>query len=221
MIVQPPGFLRSVADLCRRFGVLFIADEVAVGFGRTGKMFACEAEDVAPDLMALGKALAAGYLPLAATLATESIYEGFLGDAGEGRTFYHGHTFTGNPLAASVAARSLELFESERLIEALPARIELVARKLERFREHASVGDVRQCGMLAGIELIADRHTREPFPPQLRMGHRVTVEARRRGLVTRPLGDVLILMPVLAADDTTLSDHLDILYESLEAAAPC
>ena len=192
MLMQPPGYLRRVRELCDRYGTLLICDEVATGFGRTGRMFACQHEDVAPDLLCVGKGLTGGYLPLAATLATERIYEGFLGRFDEFRTFFHGHTFTGNPLACAAAIATLQTFEHERTLEQLPAKIELLRRSLEqRVAALPGVAEVRQRGMMVGIELVATSGTD-------RVGHRAALAARRRGAIIRPLGDVLVLMPALA-----------------------
>jgi adenosylmethionine---8-amino-7-oxononanoate aminotransferase len=197
MITAPEGFLRGVETLCRKYEVLLIADEVAMGWGRTGTLFAVEREGVEPDLMALAKGITGGYLPLAATLATETIYEGFLGEPEEGKTFFHGHTYTGNPLAARAALAALDLFEKDRTLETLPDKIRCLEQGLRPLRALDHVGDVRQCGFLAGIELVEDRDTRRPFPAGKRVGMRVAMEARRHGLILRPLGDVMVIMPPL------------------------
>ncbi len=164
VIVHPPGYLRGVRELTSKYGVLLIADEVAVGFGRTGRMFACEHEGVTPDLFCIAKGLTGGYLPMAATLATEETYQAFLGDHASGRTFYHGHTYGGNPLAAAAAMATLDVFEEERTLEHLPAKIAWLRELLAPLAEHPHVGDIRQCGLIAGIELVRDRAMREPFP---------------------------------------------------------
>jgi adenosylmethionine---8-amino-7-oxononanoate aminotransferase len=198
MLMQPPGYLRQVRELCDAYGVLLICDEVATGFGRTGRMFACDHEAVTPDLLCLGKGLTGGYLPLAATLATERVYEGFLGRFDEFRTFFHGHTFTGNPLACAAAIATLETFERERTMDFLEPKIELLARLLEhRVAKLPGVVEVRQRGMMVGIEL-APTTIAEP------VGHRVTLAARRRGAVIRPLGDVMVLMPALSISEHDL-----------------
>jgi adenosylmethionine-8-amino-7-oxononanoate aminotransferase len=191
MIVHPEGYLRAVRELCDRHGVLLICDEVATGFGRTGRMFACEHEDVAPDLMCVAKGITGGYLPLAATLATERIYEGFLGRHEEFRTFFHGHTYTGNPLACAAAIATLKLFEQERTLERLQEKVELLGQLLEPVAAMPGVAEVRRRGFMTGIEL-------EGFPVEARAGHQVTLAARRRGAIVRPLGDVVVLMPPLA-----------------------
>ncbi|MDD5722228.1 MAG: adenosylmethionine--8-amino-7-oxononanoate transaminase [Syntrophales bacterium] len=215
ILVQPPGYLKRVRELCTRFGVFMIADEVAVGFGRTGKMFACQHEGVSPDIMAVAKGITGGYLPLAATLASEKIYEGFLGEYEEFKTFFHGHTYTGNALACAVAIANLEVFEKERTIENLQAKIAHFTKKLEPFTSLAHVGDVRQCGFMVGIELVANRETKEPFTPEKRTGHRVITEARKRGVIIRPLGDVVVLMPPLAISLQEMDQICDATYESI------
>jgi len=211
ILVQPPGYLREVRDLCDRHGVLLICDEVATGFGRTGTMFACEQEGVAPDLMCLAKGLTGGYMPLAATLATERIYEGFLGAPEEQRTFFHGHTFTGNPLACAAALANLDAFEEERTLERLQPKIALLEELLGEVEEMREVAEVRRCGFMVGIDL-------GEHDPALRIGHRVTLEARRRGAIIRPLGDTVVLMPPLAISKGELRRLLEITGASIEAA---
>jgi adenosylmethionine-8-amino-7-oxononanoate aminotransferase len=211
MLVHPAGYLRGVRELCDRHGVLLILDEVATGFGRTGRMFACEHEGVAPDLLCLAKGISGGYLPLAATLATERIYEGFLGEYEEFRTFFHGHTYTGNPLACAAALATLDVFEEERTLERLAPKMDLLGALLEPLARHPAVREVRRCGFMVGIELV-------DFPLPLRMGHRVTLEARRRGAIVRPLGDVLVLMPPLAISVGELRRLVAITGDAIEAA---
>jgi adenosylmethionine-8-amino-7-oxononanoate aminotransferase len=212
MLVHPEGYLRGVRDLCDRHHVLLIADEVATGFGRTGRMFACEHEGVSPDILCMAKGITGGYLPLAATLTSERVYDGFLGEFEELRTFFHGHTYTGNPLACAAALASLDVFEEERTIDALQAKIELLARLLEPVAAHPAVAEVRRRGFMTGIEL------REQ-PLELRMGHRVTLEARRRGAIVRPLGDVVVLMPPLSISEAELTRLLEITLASVDAVS--
>lgn len=219
MIVYPSGFTRAVWEIARRHDVLFIVDEVATGFGRTGKMFACEHEGIEPDLMALGKGISGGYLPLAATLATEEIYRAFLGSVDQFRTFYHGHTYTGNPVVCAAALASLDLFERERTLERLQPRIAQLTRGLERFWQLPIVGDIRQCGCMVGIELVQDRATKQAFPITTKAAVRVIKEARRRGVIIRPLSDVVILMPPLAITEEELAFLLDVVYDSINAVA--
>jgi adenosylmethionine-8-amino-7-oxononanoate aminotransferase len=211
MLVHPPGYLRAARELCDRFGVLLICDEVATGFGRTGTMFACEQEGIAPDLLCLAKGLTGGYLPLAATLATERIYEGFLGAPDEQRTFFHGHTYTGNPLACAAALANLEAFEQERTLERLQPKIELLGQLLGPVAAMSEVAEVRQCGTMVGIDL-------GEHDPALRLGHRVALEARQRGAIVRPLSDVVVLMPPLAISGEELRRLVEITAESIEAA---
>jgi adenosylmethionine-8-amino-7-oxononanoate aminotransferase len=211
ILVQPPGYLRAVRELCDQHGVLLICDEVATGFGRTGTMFACEQEGVAPDLLCLAKGLTGGYLPLAATLSTERIYEGFLGGPEDQRTFFHGHTFTGNPLACAAALASLDVFESERTIERLQPKIELLDERLAEIGAMPEVAEVRWRGFMVGIDLGA-------HDPALRMGHRVTLEARRRGALVRPLGDTVVLVPPLSISAEDLDRLLTITAEAIVAA---
>ena len=214
MLMQPPGYLSRVRDLCDAYGVLLICDEVATGFGRTGRMFACQHEDVTPDLMCVGKGLTAGYLPLAATLSTERIYEGFLGAPEESRTFFHGHTFTGNPLACAAAIASLQTFERERTLERVAPKIDLLSSLLDqRIRPLPAVAEVRQRGLMVGIELASGD------PAQL-LGHQVTVSARRRGAVIRSLGDVVVLMPALAMSEVDLRRLVAITASAIAEVSP-
>lgn len=206
MIVHPGGFLRGVRGLCTRYDVLLICDEVAVGFGRTGRMFACEHEAVSPDLMCVAKGITGGYLPLAATLATRRIFDAFLGEPWEGRTFFHGHTYTGNPLACAAALASLDLFERNRLVESVRRKSEVLSRLLdEQLGDLPHVGEIRQKGFMVGIELVEDRETRRPFDPKRRIGFQVCLGARRHGVIIRPLGDVVVLMPPPAMETNDLA----------------
>jgi adenosylmethionine---8-amino-7-oxononanoate aminotransferase len=212
MLMAPDGYLRRVRELCDKHGVLLICDEVATGFGRTGRMFACEHEDVAPDLLCVGKGLTGGYLPLAATLATEQIYEGFLGDFDEFKTFFHGHTYTGNPLACAAAIATLQTFEQERTLELVAGKIELLEWLLDqRVANLPGVAEVRQRGLMVGIELLER-------PPHERLGHRVTLAARRRGAAIRPLGDVVVLMPALTISESDLRRLVAITASSIAEA---
>lgn len=217
IIVQPPGYLKRVRELCTRYNIIMIADEVAVGFGKTGTMFACEHEDVVPDIMAVAKGITGGYLPLAATLATEKIYEGFLGEYDEFKTFFHGHTYTGNPLACAAAVASLEIFEEERTLEGLQGKIKHLTERLESFRSLKHAGEVRQRGFMVGIELVVGKDTREPFAPAEKIGHRIILEARKRGLIIRPLGNVIVLMPPLSMTTSELDRLCDITFAAIRA----
>jgi adenosylmethionine-8-amino-7-oxononanoate aminotransferase len=213
ILVQPRGYLRAVRQLCDEHGVLLICDEVATGFGRTGTMFACEQEGVAPDLLCLAKGITGGYLPLAATLATEAIYEGFLGAPEAQRTFFHGHTYTGNPLAVAAALASLDVFKDERTIERLQPKIELLGERLAEIEAMPEVAEVRWCGFMVGIDL-------GDHDPALRMGHRVTLAARERGALVRPLGNTVVLVPPLSISTEDLDRLLTIAADSIAAAVP-
>jgi adenosylmethionine-8-amino-7-oxononanoate aminotransferase len=208
MLVHPEGYLRDVRALCDEHGVLLICDEVATGFGRTGRMFACEHEGVSPDFMCVAKGITGGYLPLAATLTTERVYEGFLGRHEEFRTFFHGHTYTGNPLACAAALATLRLFEQERTLEVLQEKIALLGSLLEPVAAMPGVAEVRRRGFMVGIELAG-------FPVEARAGHQVTLAARRRGAIVRPLGDVVVLMPPLAITLRELRRLLTIVADSV------
>lgn len=198
IITHPPGFLRGVRELTKRYDVLLIADEVAVGFGRTGKLFACEHEGVVPDFLCLAKGLTGGYLPLAATLATDEIYSAFLGRYDESKSFFHGHTYGGNPLGAAAALATLEVFDQENTLAELQPKIARLTEHLNRIAQRPHVGDIRQRGLIAGIELVRDLATREPFPWEEKRGIRVCQHALQQGVWLRPLGNVLVIMPPLA-----------------------
>lgn len=216
MIVQPPGFLSGVARLCRQYNTLLIADEVAVGFGRTGKMFACEHESIRPDLLCVAKGLTGGYLPLAATFATQRIFDAFLAEPWEGKTFYHGHTYTGNPLACAAAIASLELVAKNRLVQHVAASAPRLAEMLHPIAEHPHVGDVRQLGYMVGIELCADKATKRAFDPKMRTAAAVCQRARELGVIIRPLGDVIVLMPPPAMQAEDLQTLVSAVAKSLD-----
>jgi adenosylmethionine-8-amino-7-oxononanoate aminotransferase len=215
ILVHPEGYLAGLRDLTRRHRTLLIADEVAVGFGKTGRLFACEHEGVTPDFLCLAKGLTGGYLPLAATLTTEEVYSAFHATAAEGKTFYHGHTYGGNPLGATVALANLKIFEHEHTLEGLGPKIALLERRLQSLASHEHVGDVRQCGLIAGIELVADKTTKEPFPWSRQVGARVCLRARAHGVLIRPLADVLVIMPPLAITEAQLSSLLQVMEACL------
>jgi len=211
ILVQPVGYLRQVRELCDQFDVLLICDEVATGFGRTGTMFACEQERVSPDFLCLGKGLTNGYMPLAATLTTERVYEGFLGEHEEFRTFFHGHTFTGNPLACAAAIASLDVFEEEETLLNLQPKINLLNELMAGVAAMDEVAEVRGRGMMVGIDL-------GEHDPALRLGHRVTLAARERGAIVRPLGDTIVLVPPLAISKADLSRLVSITVASIREA---
>lgn len=215
ILVQPPGYLKRVRELCTKYNVFMIADEVAVGFGKTGTMFACEHERVAPDIMAVAKGISGGYLPLAATLTSEAIYEGFLGEQEELKTFFHGHTYTGNPLSCAVSLANMEIFEEEHTLEHLQDKIKYLEDKLQSFKTLPHVGEVRQRGFMVGIELVFDKESKKPYPIKERIGHRVIMEARKHGVIIRPLGDVIVLMPPLCISIDKLERLCDAVYHSI------
>ncbi|HEY5976200.1 MAG TPA: adenosylmethionine--8-amino-7-oxononanoate transaminase [Geobacteraceae bacterium] len=217
MIVQPPGFVKRIRELCDTYNCLMIADEVAVGFGRTGTMFACQQEGVTPDIMALSKGITAGYLPLAATLATQEVYDAFLGEYRELKTFFHGHTFTGNPIACAAALASLELFEQDQLLARLPEKIHYLHHRLTALRDCAQVGDVRFCGMIGAVELVKEKKSREPYPWEDRVGGKVCNEARKHGLFLRPLGNVVVVFPPLSISLEELAFLMDGIEQSIRA----
>jgi adenosylmethionine-8-amino-7-oxononanoate aminotransferase len=220
IIVHPKDFLKGVRRLTKKYGVLLIADEVATGFGRTGRMFACENEKVEPDIMCLAKGITGGYLPLAATLTTQEIFDAFLGEPADFKTFYHGHTYTGNALACAAAIASLELFEENKIIESLPAKINLIAQYLNKISLLDFIGDVRQCGMMAGIEIVKDKKIKKPFDYEKLIGAKLCAAMRPKGAMMRPLSDVIVLMPPVAIDLDTLQKLLDIAYDTIQNDLP-
>jgi len=215
MNVMPKGYLKGVEMLCREFNILLIVDEVATGFGRTGKMFAVEHEDVRPDLMTVAKGITGGYLPLAATLATEEVYGAFYGEFKEMKTFFHGHSYTGNQLGCAAGLANLEIFERERLVEQASEKAKLIEELLKELKELDHVGDIRQCGMMCGIELVKDQSTKEQFPFELRVGYQSTLKMRELGMLTRPLGDVIVFMPPLATNHSELKEMVEILKQGI------
>jgi len=219
MIMHPLGYLRGVRELTRKYNVLLVADEVAVGMGRTGKMFACEHEQVVPDLLCLAKGLSGGYLPLAATLATEEIHRAFLGDYAEGKTFFHGHTYGGNPLGAAAALATLEVFEEERTLESLVPKMARLGEHLARIAELPEVGDARRCGMIGAVELVRDKATKEPPAWEEKRATRVCEHAIQQGVWIRPLGNVLVIMPPLAVSIAELDRICEAVEEGILATA--
>jgi adenosylmethionine-8-amino-7-oxononanoate aminotransferase len=216
MWAQPRGYLPALRALTRRHGALLICDEVATGFGRTGRLFAVEHEGIDADLLCLGKGLTGGYLPLAATLASEAIFEAFLAPYEQFAAFFHGHTYTGNPLACAVAVANLDLFASEDIVRRTGERACKLAGLLNDLAGDPHVGDVRQWGLMAGVELVEDVARRTPFAPVRRIGQRVVQAARRRGVILRPLGNVMILMPPLSITVAELERLVDVLRESIQ-----
>lgn len=218
MIVSPRGYLEKVRKIADRHEVLLIADEVATGFGRTGKMFACEHENVCPDMMVLGKGLTGGYMALSATLTTERVYEAFLGDYAEFKTFFHGHSYSGNPLACAAGIGNFAAFENRKTIEKLPEKIEFFENELREFNSIENVGDVRNKGLMAGIELVKDKRTKERYPAAERMGWKVAEKAMEYGVLLRPLGDVVVVMPPVGIEMSDLRKLMKATYMSVKEA---
>ena len=215
ILVWPQGIYKEMARLCRKSNVLLIADEVAVGFGRTGSMFASEQEEVTPDILCLAKGITAGYLPLAVTLTTRKIFDGFLGEYKEKKTFFHGHTYTGNPLACAAALANLELFKKEKTLEKLQPKIQFLKNELEKFKKLKNAGDIRQKGLIAGIELVKDKQSKQPYPWEEKMGIRVCQKVREYGVLLRPLGNVIVLIPPLAISKDELKQLLEATYKAI------
>lgn len=216
MLIWPEGVLKKLSALCLKYDVLLIADEVATGFGRTGKMFACDHEGVTPDILCLAKGLTGGYLSLAATITTQRIYDGFVFDYKDQKTFFHGHTYTANPLACAAALANLKIFREKQVLRSLGPKIKYLAKKLQMFYNLASVGEVRQKGFMVGIELVRDRKTMAPFPWQDAIGVKVCQEARKHGVILRPLGNVIVIMPPLGISLEELDVLLNATYRSVE-----
>jgi adenosylmethionine-8-amino-7-oxononanoate aminotransferase len=217
MITSPPGFLKGVRRLTEKYNLLLISDEVATGFGRTGTLFASDnkSDKISPDIMCLAKGLTGGYMPLAATLATEKIYRSFLGTQKEPDAFYHGHTFTGNQLGSAVALASLDIFKKEKTIKKIQPKIRELARLLEPIKEHPNVGEIRQLGLMVGIELVKNKDTRKPFVAGEKIGAKVCEEATKRGLAIRPLGDTVVLVLPLSITINELRKTTRIIEDSL------
>jgi adenosylmethionine-8-amino-7-oxononanoate aminotransferase len=215
MLAQPPGYLKKLRQLTEKYNVLLLVDEVATGFGRTGKMFACDHEDVSPDFMMVAKGITGGYLPLSATFMTDEIYNAFLGDA-QKQTFFHGHSYTGNPLCCAAGLANLKIFREEKVLEGLEAKVKAARTKLATFRSLKHVGDVRQWGLMIGIELVANTKEKTPFPWELAIGAKVCKKAREYGLMIRPIGSVVVFMPPLASTVPEIQHMLDIIHVSIK-----
>lgn len=204
MIMSPPGYLKGVRRLCTKYKVLMIADEVATGFGRTGKMFACEHESVQPDILCVAKGITGGYLPLAATLTTEKIYNAFLGEYKDLKAFFHGHTYTGNQLASAAAIANIDLFKKEKTLQKMQPKITLLKNALKKISALPHVGEVRQMGFMVGIELVKDKKKKTPYLLEDKMGWKACERAKEKGLIIRPLGNVIVLMPHLSVSKEEL-----------------
>ncbi len=216
MLTAPPGYLKKIRALCTKYDILMIADEVATGFGRTGKMFACEHEGVIPDIMALSKGITGGYLPLAATLTTQTIYDAFLGEYSEFKAFFHGHSYTGNPLGCAAAIANLTVFEQDKTLEKLQKKIQFAEKHIKSWKRWRHVGEIRQAGFMIAIELVSDKKKKTPYPMTQRIGGLVCKEAKSRGLLLRPLGNVVVLMPPLSISMSDLERMLGIVGASIK-----
>lgn len=219
MLAHPHGYLKTIRRLCDRYDVLLILDEVATGFGRTGTMFACEQEGVRPDLLCLAKNLTGGYLPIAATMATEKIYRAFLGSFGSMRTFYHGHTFTGNQLGCAAALANIGLMEKKGFIQEIQEKSRILRELLEPLKAHPHVADVRIRGLMGGIELVKNKRTGELYPYEMKIGYKVCAEAKKMGVLLRPLGNVIVLMPPLAISRKDLMLLIEVISRSIDRTA--
>ena len=220
MTMHPHGYLEKAAAACRARGVWLVLDEVMTGFGRTGAMFAFQHEKVMPDLVALAKGLSGGYLPVAATLASREIFDAFLGEFSELKTFFHGHSYTGNALGCAAALASLKIFETDRTLQKNKSLAQALARGAAKFRDHPNVGDVRQEGLICAIEIVRDFKTRQAFPFSERTGHRICEAARKHGLLTRPVGDVLVLMPPYCVTENQIEQMVEALWLGLGEILP-
>ncbi len=216
MIMMPPGYLSEVEKMCRKHDVLLLLDEVATGFGRTGKMFASEHEGVQPDIMTVGKKLTGGYLPVAATLTSNEIYDAFYADQAEAKTFFHGHSYTGNQLGCAVALANLDLYDEENLLDHVEQASKVLQNELEAIKSLPHVGEVRQLGLMTGIELVKDKDTKELYPWEMAIGAHVCRVARDKGLLTRPLDHVITFMPPLATPLDDLRNMTNILAEAIQ-----
>ena len=216
MLMQPKGYIKGVRRLTKKYNVLLIVDEVATGFGRTGKMWACDHEGVCPDLMTLSKGITGGYLPLGATMVTNEIYNAFLGEPTEYKTFYHGHSYTGNPLCCAAGIAGLKIFKKDKVISGLTPKMKVIAKYMTKFNKMKYVGDARQCGMLAGIELMQDKDKKVPFNPALLMAGGICQTARGYGLIVRNIGDVIIFMPPLVSTAKEIEDMLSKLEKAMK-----
>jgi adenosylmethionine---8-amino-7-oxononanoate aminotransferase len=215
MIPQPEGWLKQVSQIACGHDALLIADEVMTGFGRTGKLFACQKENIQPDFLCLAKGMTGGYLPMAATLTTQKIFDAFLGEYHEFKTFFHGHSYTGNQLGAAASLASLAILQSEKSIRARQALEKNLREELQSLWQLPNVGDIRQVGLIAGIELVKNWRTREPFDLRERAGIRVCDEMAKRGVLTRPIGNVIVIMPPYCTTEKQLKKIIAATRESI------
>ncbi len=218
MIVSPEGYLKKVREYCKKYDVLLIVDEVATGFGRTGKMFACEHEDVTPDILVLGKGMTGGYLPLSATITNQKVYDAFLGDYEEYKTFFHGHSYAGNPISCAASIANIEVFEKNNTLAELQEKIEFFENELKEFSGLEHVGNVRNKGLMAGIELVEDKKTKKPYPAKEKIGWQVADRAMENEVLLRPLGNVVVLMPPVGIEMEDLKKLMKVTFQSIKEA---
>ena len=213
--LMPEGFLKGIENRCREHGILLLTDEVATGFGRTGKMFACEHEDVQPDILMCAKGISGGYLPLAATLTSQEIFDAFLGDYSEMKTFFHGHSYTGNQLGCAAALANIELFEKNDLVKNVAEKASYLSELLKETASLKQVGEVRQLGFMVGVELMQDPNNMIDYPWELQMGHKACMRARDYGMINRNLGNVIVFMPPLVSSNDELREMVEIMNKSI------
>lgn len=218
LVMHPPGFLRGLRELATRHDVLLIADEIAVGMGRTGRLWACEREGVAPDFLCAGKGLSGGYLPIAATLTTRKVWNAFLGEYSQSKSFFHGHTYGGNPLACAAALATLDVIEEEQTLANVNEQGEYLEAYLSPLRDHPYVGDVRRCGLMAAVELVANRAAKLPFDWSQRRGHRACEAAMTKGVWLRPLGNVIVIVPPLCCSKQNIEQIASAVQFGVNAA---
>lgn len=217
MYIYDAEYLRRVRALCDRYGIPLIIDEVATGFGRTGKLFACEHAGISPDVICISKALTGGYLPMGITVATDALFDIFYGDYQEHKTFFHGHSYTGNPLGCALGLEVLDIIRDEQLIEGLEPKVSALQQGFESLLDLPHVSNKRGIGMIAAVELYQDPARRESFPVDARIGYRICQETLKRGLFVRPLGDVLYLLPPLSITPAEIEWCVEVYRESITA----
>ncbi len=207
MRIYPPLYLKKLREACDRYGVLLIADEIATGFGRTGKLFACDHAGITPDILCMSKGLTGGYLPMAITVTTQEIYDAFYDDYNKGKAFMHSHTYSGNPLACSAALAVQDILEEEQILEHAAQRADYLHEQLmNALGDHPNVGEIRHIGLINGIELVADRKTKTPFPSEDRVGYQIYKRALQEGVIFRPLGDVIYFNPPLIIKEEEIDE---------------
>ena len=216
MRMYPAEYLNRLRILCDEYDILLIDDEVAMAFGRTGKYFAFEHAGIKPDIFCVAKGITAGYVPLAATITTDKIYNAFYDDFDKVKTFYHGHSFTGNPIACAVAVETLKIMQEAKIVENLPLKAEIFKKNLQKFKNLKHVGDIRHIGMIGAIELVKDRETKEPYPFEERIGHKVFLEALKMGAILRPIGNIIYFMPPLIITEAQIEMLTQIAYYAIQ-----